>query len=337
MTEGARGDGPEPALYARFPSMRHLPRVPLASHFTPVEPCGAARALWVKRDDLSGSLLGGNKVRALEFLLAGVRAGDEVLTVGGTGSTHALATSVHARALGARASVIRWPQEMNDSARAVDVRLRAIADELTDAGSVVESYARALVRRARARARRGRARLHWIPAGGTTALGILGHVSAALELAEQVRRGDAPPPERVVLPLGSGGTAAGLWLGLALAGLSTTVVAVRVVPRIVANAARVRRLAAGAARLLERETGERLPSPDPGRLVVATGWYGGAYGRETLAAKEAAACFAESHGAGDGSRVDATYSAKAFAAALALCDERETLFWLTFDGRWMRQ
>src|SRR5258708_31969559 len=58
-------------------------------------------ALWVKREDA----IGGNKVRSLEFLLAVAQLGDVVLTIGGTRSSHCLATSLHARALGCRAAI----------------------------------------------------------------------------------------------------------------------------------------------------------------------------------------------------------------------------------------
>src|SRR5256885_1804915 len=54
----------------------------------------------------------------------------------------------------------------------------------------------------------------FVPLGGSTPLGTLGHVNAALELAEQVAAGALPEPAAVVVPLGSGGTAAGLLLGL---------------------------------------------------------------------------------------------------------------------------
>ncbi|MCA7081928.1 pyridoxal-phosphate dependent enzyme, partial [Staphylococcus aureus] len=73
---------------------------------------------------------------------------------------------------------------------------------------------------------------HFVPAGGTSPLGILGHVAGALELARQVDEGLLPPPARVVLPLGSGGTTAGLVLGLAIAGIDAEVVGVQVVPRV---------------------------------------------------------------------------------------------------------
>ena len=294
-----------------------------------------ADALWIKRDDLSAPRLGGNKVRALEYLLAGVRDGDHVLTVGGRGSTHALSTAVHAHRLGARVSVLRWSQEMNDAAHAVDARLRSECDAVHDAWSVAGTYAR--VGWLRARARLGGEALHWIPAGGTTPLGILGHVNAALELADQVKRGVLPAPARVVLPLGTGGTAAGLALGFAIAGLPTDVVGARVVPRVVARRSRVLALAERTARLIERLSAASgapvaVPRPAPSSIRVEHDVYGGAYGRELARARDASTRFASAH---EGCPLDATYSAKAFAAALAACDGQPTLFWLTFDGRWL--
>lgn len=287
-----------------------------------MEPSSLGTALWVKRDDLSGVPLGGNKVRALEFLLGGVTTGEAVLTVGATGSTHALATALYASRLGATTEVHRWPQEMNDAARLVDARLRAAAS-VHDARWIGAAYLRVALRRMRGR-------VHWIPAGGTSPLGILGHVDAAFELVDQVNEGRMPRPARVVLPLGSGGTAAGLVLGFALAGLETEVIAVQVVPRVVARAARVRHLARATRRLLERVSGQQLGDAPLTPFRVESAFYGGAYGRELPAGRDAAARFRTVHA---GAMLDATYSAKACAAALARCDDRPTLFWLTYDSR----
>lgn len=267
--------------------------------------------------------LGGNKVRALEFLLGDVRPGDVVVTVGGVGSTHALATAVYASRLGARAAVYRWPQEMNDSARLVDARLGHLA-AVHDASWIGAAYVRVALRRLTARVR-------WIPAGGTSPLGILGHVDAALELAEQIAAGVMPLPAQVVVPLGSGGTAAGLLLGFAVANLPIEVVGVQVVPRVMANARRVHGLAAATTRLIERVTGRRLRTLRPGTLAVERAYYGGAYGRPTEQGLAAALRFREAHA---GAMLDATYSAKACAAALARGTGRgATLFWNTFDSR----
>jgi D-cysteine desulfhydrase len=174
-----------------------------------------------------------------------------------------------------------------------------------------------------------RRRTRWVPAGGTSALGVLGHVNAALELAEQVTAGRLPAPERIVVPLGSGGTAAGLAVGLTMAGLKATLVCVSVAPRIVANKSRVLRVAHACARLIERTTGVRIARPDPSRIVVERGEYGGAYGRETERGREAVRWMRATHGVS----LDATYSAKALAAVLGTPTPGPTLFWLTYDAR----
>src|SRR5690606_7824095 len=88
--------------------------------------------------------------------------------------------------------------------------------------------------------------------GGTSRLGCIGHLTAGLELAAQVARGDMPEPDLLFVPLGTCGTAAGLVAGLALAGLGTRVAAVRVAERFVANALSVRLLAQDVIDYLHR-------------------------------------------------------------------------------------
>ncbi|HEX5972999.1 MAG TPA: pyridoxal-phosphate dependent enzyme [Gemmatimonadaceae bacterium] len=316
------------ALLARFPRLAEsLPRAGLPLRETPVEEWQVGSAtLLIKRDDLDAPLLGGNKARALELLLANADPRRAVLTVGATGSTHALAVASHGRALGLRTEVITWPQETHAVADATAARMRELS-HLTAARSVVGALLRAAWRRAVHRA-------HWIPAGGSTPLGALGHVDAGLELAQQLAREGRAMPDRIVLPLGSGGTTAGLLLGLAIAGARTQVVGVRVVPRLVANRGHVLRLARRTRALLASLSGESLPPLDTTRLVIEHRAYGGAYGRETADARHAAALLR----AAGGPPLDGTYSAKAFGVALARAqhapDER-VLFWLTFDGRWL--
>jgi D-cysteine desulfhydrase len=156
-------------------------------------------------------------------------------------------------------------------------------------------------------------------------------VNAGLELVEQIKGGEMPVPAAVVVPLGTGGTAAGLALAFAIAGLDLRVVGVRVVPWVVGRQGRVLRLAHQAARLIEQITGKELPAIGRGAVHVVHDAYGGAYGRETMAARAAARRLAEA--TGDGVRLDATYSAKAFEAALRLASHESVLFWLTFDPR----
>jgi D-cysteine desulfhydrase len=318
------------ALLARYPALAQaLPHVDLHVQETPVERWHVGDAmLLAKRDDLTSETLGGNKVRALELLLAGVTVDEILLTVGATGSTHALAVAEHGARLGVATQVITWPQESHEVSSATSARLTRIA-RVTPAGSVASAYLRALLRRVR-----GGRGIRWIPAGGSVAMGAVGHVSAALELAMQLERDGLPMPDTLVVPLGSGGTVAGLLVGLSMAGARTRVVGVQVVPRIVASRRRVAQLARATHALLVRQLGVDLPPPAMDRLTIERSAYGGAYARETEQGRHAAAELLAS----GGPRLDATYSAKAFAVALARArhsPHERILFWLTFDGRWL--
>lgn len=316
------------ALSARYPRLAaSLSRADLGVYETPVEWWRVdGVSLLAKRDDVSAPSLGGNKVRALELLLAGLAPGRELLTVGATGSTHALAVAEHGARLGARTQVITWWQETNAVAEATARRLNEVA-RVTPVRSVAEAYLRVAFRRLRGG-------VHWVPAGGSVPLGAMGHANAALELVTQLARLHLPVPDVIVAPLGSGGTVAGLLVGLALAGVPTRVIGVRVVPRIIANRAHVMRLARRTRALIARKAGMPLPPLDGTRLVIDESAYGGAYGRETERARAAAQALRDA----GGPLLDGTYSAKSFAVALERArrspDER-VLFWLTFDGRWL--
>ena len=307
-----------------------LPRLRLGALPTPVEELpGLARALgvgalWVKRDDLSGSLYGGNKVRKLEWLLAdaAARGRERLATVGGVGSNHVLATALYARPLGLSldAAVFLHPKSAA-SERAVRVALSA---------GVRYHVARsaASLPAAMVAARAGRPAPLWIPAGGSSALGSLGYVDAALELAGQIAAGACPRPDAIVLPLGSGGTVAGLLIGLALAELDIPILAVAVVHRLITNRSATRRLAARTAALLGRR-GLVVPG-GPRPLEVVHDAFGRGYAHPTPPGAQAILAAAAS-----GLRLETTYTGKALAALAARSGRfaRATvLFWNTYSS-----
>lgn len=314
-------------LFERFPALGSIPRAHLCTLPSPVQrlPESVGKGeIWIKRDDLNAPICGGNKARALEFLLGGLASGDAVITVGGEGSTHVLSTALHAARLGIGCSAFRWRHDMNPVAELVSGRIMS----LTPDNRVRRSALAAMVR---ARFGAFRDNLRFVPIGGSSPLGILGHVNAALELSEQIRRDDAPLPESVVLPVGSGGTAAGLMLGFAVAGLPVRVVGARVGPAPLVNRMRVMHLVKSTAALIERVAGERLPSVGAASLQIVHDVYGGAYGRPLARGSNAANILHEATGI----RVDDTYSAKAWAGALdvAKVAKGPTFFWLTFDAK----
>ncbi len=333
-------------IFDRFPGLATLPRVVLGSFPSPVErvTLEGVGELWLKRDDRNAPAAAGNKVRALEFLLGSVEPGEIVITAGGQGSTHVFATAVHAARLGGRTIAARWPHDMGPESPIVAQAARRACVHVTDCRWVGGALAQVAAWRVGigVRAATGavsRIRRHYLPIGGSNALGALGHVNAGLELARQVEAGELPDPSHVVVPLGSGGTAAGLSLGLGIGGSRATVIAARVGPRAVANLAHVQVLIDRTSRLIRRLGGGQTTLP-AAPVVVDHHVYGGAYGRP-LAEGDRAAALLRSAGPSHAPLVlDATYAAKAGAAAVALVrartsvDGRESvLLWVTFDGR----
>jgi D-cysteine desulfhydrase len=329
------------ALERRFPEIAgRLPRRPLAALPTPVarlaalERAAGLGELWIKRDDLTARIYGGNKVRKLEWLLADAlaRGHRSVLTTGALGSNHALATTIYAQAVGLKSVLVLIPQPVTDHVRRTLLLDAAFGAELHFAPTV-GAAARAVVA-AVARGAFGGDRPYRIPTGGSSVLGTLGYVNAALELAEQVVAGALPAPAAVVVPLGSGGTTAGLMAGLKLGGLPTRLIGVRVTDILPPTPRQLARLARGALQLLAR-LGARLPSLAIGEddVAVRSDWLGAGYGAVTADGDAARARIA----AAEGLTVETTYGAKALAGALALAREaawrdRPLLFWHTYSA-----
>lgn len=295
----------------------------LAAWPSPLEPHpGLARALgidalWLKREDRAG----GNKVRGLEFLLAGAPPRSVFVTVGGVGSTHCLATAVHARALGHRTAVAQFPQPQTEAVRRIAAATDAAANVVMRASSRF-TFPWAVLRAWRAAHHLGRGTPHWIPGGGAEPRAVVGHLLAALELEAQL---DAPPSQ-IVVPLGTGGTAAGVALGIAWLGWTTRVVGVRVAPWVVANRWRTLRLAHKTAALLRR-AGVDCSVPRNAIRVEMADAVGAGYGKPSKAGEQAEA-LAGAHGV----RLDPTYGAKAFSFFLnpPAGKMQRAVFWHTF-------
>jgi 1-aminocyclopropane-1-carboxylate deaminase/D-cysteine desulfhydrase-like pyridoxal-dependent ACC family enzyme len=320
-------------LHARFPSLdRSLPWLTLGELPTPVHRLDDLSArlgveLWVKRDDRSSPRYGGSKVRKLEPLLAEAtrRGARTLVTVGGIGSNHVIATAVHGAHLGLGTRALVFPQPVTESVRRTLELCLALGVELVPSPSRVHVPLRL---GQLARSTEGG---FLVGPGGSSPLGTLGFVSAALELAAQLASGELPEPDEIFVALGSGGTAAGLALGCALAGLRSRIVAVRVVERPLANRTLLEILLRRTARLLRRLGAELPPGLSP-RLEVRHDQLGGRYGRPTEAGEAAVALFAEHAGI----QLETTYTGKAAAALLAHAAgpgrRRRLLFWNTHSS-----
>jgi 1-aminocyclopropane-1-carboxylate deaminase/D-cysteine desulfhydrase-like pyridoxal-dependent ACC family enzyme len=275
-------------------------------------------ALFVKHDDETSAVYGGNKVRKLERILAHARERKKtrLLTVGAAGSHHVLATAVHGGARGFRVHAILVPQPETKHAL---YNIRAgYASGLT-AEPAMEASLHLHVLAAMD------ATTEYVSLGGSSVLGSLGYVDAARELAAQVDAGLLPEPEEIVVALGSGGTVAGLLCGLEQTELASRVVGVAIARPVPVVRWMAERLTRKVARVVGVDASRALA-----RLVVDADSVGRGYGHPTPAGEEAIAL-----GASLGIKLDPTYTAKTFASALARAksnDAERTLFWNTLSS-----
>ncbi|CAK9072926.1 unnamed protein product [Durusdinium trenchii] len=185
----------------------------------------------LKRDDVCGVELSGNKTRKLEFLLSEALANghDSVVTVGGLQSNHCRATAVCAKLLGLEPHVVllvkdqMLQEDPGLSGNLLPMRLsgatlhlcpasayRAAGGDLAAADHLNEEVAEQLRRRGRDP--------YVIPVGGTTPLGTWGYLNAVEEFQQQLTELE-DPIDHILVPCGSGGTFAGLAVGFHLAQL----------------------------------------------------------------------------------------------------------------------
>jgi D-cysteine desulfhydrase len=290
---------------------------------------GPGADVWMK-DDGAFAPHGGNKARKLEWLLADARrrGARTVITGGAIGTNHGLAVARYAADLGMRTVLILVPQPEDDYVRAQLAAIRETGAVLRFAGGPVRGLAVGL-RELAAHLASDPSPPYFMPPGGATPRGCVGYVCAGLELGRQVREGDLPEPERLLVAAGTGGTAAGILLGMRLAGLRTRLVAVLVNDVTPVKAKTIAGLANRTAMFLRR-AGAQVPAFafDARDVELRRDWLGGGYGHATAEGSDAIERFAAA-----GVRLEPVYTAKAGAAALALREEEGSgplLYWHTY-------
>lgn len=315
---------------------QRLPKTQLANLPTPlverrIATPGGQRNITIKRDDLTGDLYGGNKVRKLEYLLhrAAAKKSKRVATFGTVASNHAVATSLYATSLGFECTCLLSNQVRTAAVpRALNVHLDC-KTEIVRYGGTRASRIRTLRQHLWNRG------VFLIPPGGSNWLGAVGFVAAGLELAAQIAAGEMSAPDRVYVANGTMATAAGLALGLALAGLPTAVHAVSVTERFVSSPVAMQRLIAKTATLLHA-----LDASVPANLARLTrcefrdGFLGDGYAQSNAATDRAVQVARDELGLS----LEATYTGKAMAALLHDLASPEIraqsiLFWNTYNSQ----
>lgn len=300
---------------ARFARLR------IAHSPTPLEPMQqltnllGGPNLWIKRDDCTGLATGGNKTRKLEYLMADARAqgADTVITQGATQSNHARQTAAIAARLGLQCHLIledrtgyRHDGYRNSGNVFLDRLFGAQLSE-ADAGTNMDEAMAKLAGKLRDEGRRP----YIIPGGGSNAIGALGYVTCALELADQANN-QALSVDALVTATGSAGTQAGLVAGLegSRAGIPVLGIGVRAARQ--PQEEKVFQLAAQTADLLGVAGAVTRDS-----VVANCDYVGAGYGVPTPGMIEAVTLVART----EGILLDPVYSGKAMAGLIDLIRE----------------
>jgi D-cysteine desulfhydrase family pyridoxal phosphate-dependent enzyme len=321
------------ALNAR---LTRFPRLALATYPTPLERLNnfsrsLTADLWIKRDDSMGPGLGGNKTRKLEFLMADAqrRGARKVVTFGGLQSNHARMTAAVARQLGMEPHLFYF--EKRPRARVGNLQLNTLMNaqmhfipfggdginDLQSTNRLVRLLSLGMVGPS-----------YFIPVGGHNALGCLGYVACAAELAEQVKSLGLPNAI-VVTAVGTGGTLAGLAAGLTLLDSPIRVIGIDVGKLWKAFPSALAKLATEICALL----GEIRPFTASEIPMIEDRYVGIKYGVPSQEGNTAIRRLAEA----EGIFLDPVYTGKAMAGMIDLMNRRffrsdETVIFLHTGG-----
>ncbi|MBN1691420.1 MAG: pyridoxal-phosphate dependent enzyme [Dehalococcoidia bacterium] len=325
-------------LFEHYPALeKRLPWIPLGSWPTPVhqlEMLGKTinyPNIWVKRDDLTSKIYGGNKIRKLEFLLAdALKKGCRwVVTYGGIGTNHGLATVIHGKTHGLRTALVLVKQPLTDHVQENLLLDCYYGAEMHYAPTMLAGF----LQTAGVYLRHGR--VYFIPPGGSSTTGSIGFINAAFEMKQQVDAGLLPEPEYIFCALGSKGTMAGLLAGTRLAGMKSKVIGIRVTEQWLSKPHKVARLANDTISMLHKQDSSvpliKFSLQD---INVTHDFFGGGYGRETPEGRSARSLLMDT----ENIRLELTYTAKTFAAMLDYINKNPglknapLLYWHTYSA-----
>ncbi len=280
-----------------------------------------SQIIYVKDDSRTSDLYGGNKVRKLEFVLgkAHEEGARSVITYGGTASNHVIATALFSAKLGMETGAVLFKQHMGPGMEKKFAYISRICTE-----HPVTSHAPLIYFRAPGIKKKMIPPIFTVSPGASSIRGVVGYVNAGMEFAAQARDIGLERPY-IFVATGTCGTAAGIYLGLALAGFDAALVPVVVSSRLIANKTVIRHKAKACLGFLA-DYGVPGPGQWPG-LKVDYQHLGKGYGHPTPGAKEAVRSAAEVD-----LKLDTTYTGKALSALLDGEDERPKVFWNTYSA-----
>lgn len=320
-------------LFEAYPRLKdHIPSMAIAKLPTPIEALSQlAPNLWVKRDDKTNSLYGGNKIRKLEFILADVLRSEkkELVSFGAIGSNHGVATAIYCLQMDIPLRMILFKQPVTQHVQQNLKLMHRFNAQLNFQGSLLKAALKFYLSKwLKSRDR------YYLFAGGSNVSGCIAFVNAAFELKQQIESGSTPEPDVIFCPVGSSATLAGLSLGCMLAGLKSRLIGIRVAPSHIGP---IPACTPSTVRKLQKSCYEELcryepsmrnkPLPD---IQMLDDYYGSGYGHSSDEGLWAQQMFEQTQ-----IELEPTYTAKTAAAALNFCanhSDQNVLYWHTFNS-----
>jgi D-cysteine desulfhydrase len=296
---------------ARFPRRRYT------QGLTPLQPAPNLSAvlggpeIWIKRDDLLGLAAGGNKTRKLEFLVAEALAQgcDTLITVGAPQSNHCRLTLAAANKEGLKCRFVleqRVPGSFDPNASGNNFLYHLLGVEavkVMNAGDDLNGAMQAFASELEAEGRKG----YIIPGGGSNALGALGYVACAHEIAAQGFE-QGLTFDHIVVASGSCGTHSGLLVGAKSVSFDAPITGINVRRKRAEQEGNLLKLAVETAKLLNIE------APKPSEITALDEWVGPGYSLPTEEMVEAVHMMARTESV----LLDPVYSGKAMAGLIGL-------------------
>ncbi len=260
----------------RFPKRVPLSIVPTQIHHLPrLTRLLGGPEIFMKRDDLTGCAMTGNKVRKLEFLCAEAirRGATTLMTCGGVQSNHARTTAVAAARLGMK-SILFLRGQCPQTTQGNLLLDRLVGSEIRFITTEQYKQADQLMKEEASRLKSIGEIGYAIPEGGSNALGCWGYVNAAKEIQKQESKLDKPF-DYIVVAVGSGGTFGGLVAGRKMLGLRAEIIGFNVCD----TAADFQQRVAGELAIFQQRWNHPV-SCNPSELNIVDGYVGEGYGRD---------------------------------------------------------
>lgn len=343
----------EPILFELFPKLKDkIPWIPILTNTpTPVERLAKLEKflklnetkIYIKRDDKIHQIYGGNKLRKFEFLFANAlkkKKKKAIVTYGGIGSHHGLATAIICRNFNPpiKCDLFLYKQPLTAQVQESLLLFNYFGAKMHLSKTDISTFIKAL--------------FFWIfhckydfilPGGSPlfgrgTSLGTVGFIEATLELKSQIDKGFIPEPDIIFVAGGTTGTAAGLVAGCKLLGLKSKIYCVAVYKDFLANAKNLARNANKALKFLKKNDNSfpkiKISKDD---FKIVKGYLGQGYGFNTPEAQKAVDTIFVLEGLEKGFQLETIYTGKTMAAMIDILKKDENkakivLFWNTYNS-----